>query len=511
MAEFPELWRSAQEFQQLQSSAEDLLRLWQVVGVSIEAQDADAKAILAAALETCEGCCSRWNLRRAELEKECQELDIALRKSLQELAEGSFAEELRRANDLALQPRATELKGLVQAASGAWEEQEQLRRDLAEACAAMGLDSSLINVEQLTPEQLQKEVQRRKEQVQQQLEEMAMALGLDPEDFQLEDLASMAAKLKDFQTELSSLKDTAIQNACRARDIWVELRLAPQLLRDQHAAELSEAHDAPAVTAAVGAAVRRSLDAWEAQREEAVKEAESVHQLIRGHAAPPEAEAFLAEHSGLHQEDLERCRSKVQDLRRACRDAEKPIRQHLRQLYHQTGCALENLEACYQEVEQSGTSRQRKKILEKETRRIEDYKESVSAILGQREELKALVLAGESFERQAQAGPGRWVGSSKHFLEEEKFRKRFLKQYPLLRDKIIESIEEWEGSNEKIFTHKGIGLGDRLRELRDHPVALASAKGDLSIMGRLASPGHSTRVPGTKQEPTAGEDPHEPQ
>ena len=46
----------------------------------------------------------------------------------------------------------------------------------------------------------------------------------------------------------------------------MELRLAPQLLRDQHAAELSEAHDAPAVTAAVGAAVRRSLDAWEAQR-----------------------------------------------------------------------------------------------------------------------------------------------------------------------------------------------------------------------------------------------------
>ena len=69
-------------------------------------------------------------------------------------------------------------------------------------------------------------------------------------------------------------------------------------------------------------------------------------------------------------------------------------------------------------------------------------------ILGQREELRALVVAGECFERQAQAGTGhpassewliipfrheekkktclsvpcsgRWVGNSKHFLEEER-------------------------------------------------------------------------------------------
>ncbi|CAE7659174.1 ANKRD17 [Symbiodinium sp. CCMP2592] len=51
---------------------------------------------------------------------------------------------------------------------------------------------------------------------------------------------------------------------------------------------------------------------------------------------------------------------------------------------------------------------------------MQDYAESIDVILGQREELRALVVAGECFERQAQAGTGRWVGNSKHFLEEER-------------------------------------------------------------------------------------------
>ncbi|CAE7473840.1 ANKRD17 [Symbiodinium natans] len=116
---------------------------------------------------------------------------------------------------------------------------------------------------------------------------------------------------------------------------------------------------------------------------------------------------------------------------------------------------------------------------------MQDYAESVSVILGQREELRALVVAGECFERQAQAGAGRWIGNSKHFLEEEKFRRRFVRQYPELRDKMIESIEAWETAEEKTFLHNGIALGARLREARDHGVALASAQGDLSIMSVL--------------------------
>ena len=70
------------------------------------------------------------------------------------------------------------------------------------------------------------------------------------------------------------------------------------------------------------------------------------------------------------------------------------------------------------------------------------------------------------------------MGSSKHFLEEEKFRKRasapmgnqldlarfltagFIRQYPDLRDKLILSIEQWEGTHQKPFKHQGIALGE---------------------------------------------------
>eukprot|EP00438_Fugacium_kawagutii_P012969 Skav229739 [mRNA] locus=scaffold1287:249347:254690:+ [translate_table: standard] len=141
--------------------------------------------------------------------------------------------------------------------------------------------------------------------------------------------------------------------------------------------------------------------------ETARKDSEKLHEQIRGHAVDvAEAEAFLTMHAGLHHDDLELCRSKLQDLKEACRAAEKPLRQHLRQLYNKTGCDLQDLEQCLVEVEDAATARLRRRRLEQQLRVLEDYAESVSVILGQREELKALVVAGASFERAAQAGEG---------------------------------------------------------------------------------------------------------
>lgn len=482
----PVAWTCRDEFQELQGNADDLLHLWEVVGVPVADQILDTQAVLKAALHAAQKCLASLDLRRAELERQCEDLETEIQEHLQSLAAGRFAKELSQAKVLPLDPQAAALQQLLEQVLKAIQEQDQLRTDLAKACAAMGLDpSQLADFENLSPEELQKEAEKRKQQVQQQLEELAMAMGVDVADLPQDgDLGAMAAKLKELQKDMSDLKDRTLENARRCKEIWDELRLGPTLPHDAAAEHLSLARSA-VVNAAMAAQVRRSLEAWEAQRESSRKEAELLHEQIRGHAVDADAEAFLTEHAGLHQEHLESCRVKLQDLKEACRAAEKPLRQHLRQLYHKTGCDTKDLEQLFRAVEDETTARARRMQLENELRRMEDYAESISVILGQREELKALVLAGESFERAAQAGEGRWVGSSKHFLEEEKFRKRFLRQYPQLRDQLIESIEHWEESNSRTFSHKGIPLGDRLRSLREHEAVLASAKGDLSIMGIL--------------------------
>lgn len=485
----PDAWTSRNEFQELQAHAEDLLRLWQVVGVSVADQVHDTQAVLTAALAAAQGCVSSLDLRRAELETQCEDLESEIFDLLQSLEAGRFAEELSQAKLLPLEPKSGTLQELLQQVLQALEDQQQLRIHLAEACNAMGLDPQMVEeLQDLSPEELQKEVQQRKQQVEQQLEELASAMGLDPSELPVGDgdLGAMAAKLKELQSDLSTLKDVTLENARRCQEIWDELHLGPELPRDASVEHLiMTSATSVVVNAAMATQVRRSLDAWEAQRTTASTEAAMLHEQIRGLADGKGVEDFLAEHSGIHQEHLEKCRSQVQGLKEACRAAEKPLRQHVRQLYHKTGCDTKHLDQCFKEVEEEGTARNRRKRLEREVRHMEDYAESISVILGQREELKALVIAGESFERAAQAGEGRWVGSSKHFLEEEKFRKRFLRQYPQLRDKLLESIEQWETDKSKTFTHKNIALGDQLRELKEHAVVLASARGDLSIMGLL--------------------------
>lgn len=406
----PVAWTCRDEFQELQGNADDLLHLWEVVGVPVADQILDTQAVLTAALHAAQKCLASLDLRRAELERQCEDLETEIQEHLQSLAAGRFAKELSQAKVLPLDPQAAALQQLLEQVLKAIQEQDQLRTDLAKACAAMGLDpSQLADFENLSPEELQKEAEKRKQQVQQQLEELAMAMGVDVADLPQDgDLGAMAAKLKELQKDMSDLKDRTLENARRCKEIWDELRLGPTLPRDAAAEHLSLARSA-VVNAAMAAQVQRSLEAWEAQRESSRKEAELLHEQIRGHAVDADAEAFLTEHAGLHQEDLESCRVKLQDLKEACRAAEKPLRQHLRQLYHKTGCDTKDLEQLFRAVEDETTARARRMQLENELRRMEDYAESISVILGQREELKALVLAGESFERAAQAGEGREV------------------------------------------------------------------------------------------------------
>lgn len=65
----PVAWTCRDEFQQFQGNADDLLHLWEVVGVPVADQILDTQAVLTAALHAAQKCLASLDLRRAELER----------------------------------------------------------------------------------------------------------------------------------------------------------------------------------------------------------------------------------------------------------------------------------------------------------------------------------------------------------------------------------------------------------------------------------------------------------
>jgi len=463
----PSAWLLAEGFKNLQALAFELASLWEETGASDDEQVTDVEAISAAASASAAACLHEWQNRRSVLVSQCQEL-LAKAKS-----EGATEEKLLAVVRLPLKQRVAALGKLVE---------ECRKAGIAAALAALGLDPK--DLEGLSPEELLAEQKRLEALLRERYAAALRALGLNPDDFPLTgDLASMAAQLKELEAKLQAQKENALANALRARAIWEELQEKPCEPRDNHAVALAQG--VGQIDAATAAAVAASREAWEARRAELAAEVNWLHDAIRGHGTHDVVEPFLSAHGSLTAKDRSACRAKLQLLRDECRQAEAPIRQQLRQLYKATGADLEELEPVYEEVEKAKSKAERLARLSRETKRMERYAESVKTILGQREELKALVVAGECFERAAQAGEGRWVGNSMHFLEEEKFRKRFVRQYPELRDKLIDSIEAWEAAEGREFMHDKERLGDRLREMRDQVGVIASAQGDLSVVGIL--------------------------
>lgn len=131
----PVAWTCRDEFQELQGNADDLLHLWEVVGVPVADQILDTQAVLKAALHAAQKCLASLDLRRAELERQCEDLETEIQEHLQSLAAGRFAKELSQAKVLPLDPQAAALQQLLEQVLKAIQEQDQLRTDLAKAYA----------------------------------------------------------------------------------------------------------------------------------------------------------------------------------------------------------------------------------------------------------------------------------------------------------------------------------------------------------------------------------------
>jgi len=161
------------------------------------------------------------------------------------------------------------------------------------------------------------------------------------------------------------------------------------------------------------------------------------------------------------------------------------VRAQLYRLYDITGAEMRPLERLFNAVEESMTVRARREKLAEEVERMERYYESVRPIIDKLEELKSLVLEGARFEEMAQSVENRFKGNSTHFLAEEKFRKKFLTRYPLLRDGLLQDIEGWSAENGQVFVYRGRQLRESLAEMRKMEVDFESTPGDLTVVGRL--------------------------
>jgi len=339
--------------------------------------------------------------------------------------------------------------------------------------------------------ELEQLIQQRLEKLEIRRQAACLVLGEDMTPQSCEDLCERAQGMQRLVDELDAqvdeLRRTAWDSGARAREIWEELGQSPNSPEDDAVVALlkSTTGSADLMPGAL-AAVRASRLSWERRREEVAVERDKLHVALGGFGESDEVNEFLRLHGGLKTEDLEACRTKLQELQAAARAAEEPLRERLRHLYDVSGVGHAALEAFLAQMELEATSlAERRRMLLEENGRMDRYYESVRGILGQLDELKALVVQGARFEGVTQSGQNRFSGNSLHFLEEEKFRKMFARRYPSLRDALITAISEWESSSTKVFVYHGQEVRQQLTAMRGMESELVRAPGDLSVVGKL--------------------------
>jgi hypothetical protein len=291
---------------------------------------------------------------------------------------------------------------------------------------------------------------------------------------------------------LKAMQAGAIQAASRARSLWEELGEWPQRPRDNSAVRLSAEPkpdvppvDESLINSSVASDVAASLSAWEARNEFAVSELSRLHKALRAFGIFEVVDPFIKEHATVHKTDREACQQKLDELLAEVKASEVPALCRLFKLYEESGLGSEAFNKFVSSLDNAECKEFRAQMIEKEIKRAEVYLESIGAIVGPLKELKALVQAAVAFEANVQAGKARFSGNALHFLEEEKFRRRFGRQFPELRDGLIEAIGDWEARKREKFVYHGLELREGLVGLQALPVALVRLPGDLTSMDQV--------------------------
>eukprot|EP00929_Paragymnodinium_shiwhaense_P108435 TRINITY_DN74756_c0_g1_i1.p1 TRINITY_DN74756_c0_g1~~TRINITY_DN74756_c0_g1_i1.p1 ORF type:complete len:739 (-),score=151.49 TRINITY_DN74756_c0_g1_i1:208-2424(-) len=485
------VWPSHQQvLQRLCGLVAEIASLWHRTNSTEEEKLADADAI-----------CVVAEARVAALRRKCAELELlcdALRDECWkgvETLRGEFSQDVADAANLPLNKRKAGLEAVLERIRQRLARMRAVKDELSACLAALGLDAEALAALGLsgigTVAELEETLAKMKEFL---LERRAIALKTlerTAKEIPCSDvvayLTALRQQVHELQAEVADLRERALKAARRGRVIREELGGAPELPADGYAVLLAEERGAnETVTASMAASVFASLESWEAKRSAAKAEAEKLHRQLAGFLPGSAHVAFLKNYGGLHKDHRGKCREKLEELKAALRAEEAPARDRLRHLYIASGLELVDLDVFFEELEDQDTRDDRRSCLGQEIKRMEAYLESISPILSKMEELKALVTAAASFEAAIRAGYSRFSGNAVHFLEEEKFRRRFVIQLPTLRDRLIDVIDEWQGTENKQFRYRGEDFQARLVQMKDMGADLIRVPGDLSVVEVLS-------------------------
>jgi hypothetical protein len=487
--------------QQVYKLVEELSALWEETGAGWDQRLADTESFASVATKEMQKHVVAWKQRHASLgtnydalKKTLSETLVLLSGDIDQTVWDQLKLELdKTAEGQTLDARFKALQEVQIKISQRVTRMKEMREAVEKSFRLLGLDPAAIptgGAAALEDEmiKLRALLLERRSKALQLLDEEADEIK---EQDEVKYLQLLNAEVERLEARVESLQTSAVKAACRARSLLEELGESPLKPRDVHVLRLSSAakpltqEAKSAISRIIAAAVDTSLIAWEAHHESAKTEMERLHKGLHAFGTVDVVKAFLQENGTIHSAHRLACRLKLDEILKEVRESEVPALQHLRQLYDDAGWEAKFFKEFAASLDTAESRQDRSRMIAKETRRVECYIESVKQLLGPIRELKALVAAAVAFEANVQAGQTRFSGNSLHFLEEEKFRRRFGHRFPELRDGLIEAITAWEAKEGKKFTYHGLQLCEGLQGIRGLSVALVRTPGDLSIMGEV--------------------------
>jgi len=447
-----------------------LSQLWAEVGVSEEDRRKEAESVESHALPVLEGFIASWEERKAILAPECEALEQEAKALITLLEDPEASLRLARCHAGGMLAMHAGLREIITSLEDTVASRKEKLTSLH--------DNHISLFEQLEREPLP---------------EMPKLEGAG--DLSTRCVAVLEKEVSLVEGELQSRKDSYGSLMQEIREAWDTIGY----LRDTEN-ELEEAIATHSIeTLGFGDTAHEALtDKFEscaALKHAREEEVARLHARLRGSwfavsklSAEKEEEsttiaafeAFLQEHGGLRTTATMACEAELTRLRSVLVEREKPVRLLLETMYNDTYSARSRLHDVFMEIEEEECPVQRMEKLQVELSRLEERKEGMKTLVKLVQERSEKLAKAKEFEDNKN-NKNRFAknASSLKFLEEEKFRKSFVKRYPKLLVLLSREIEAWETANNDTLLIDG----ERYKELIDSEDT-SRLSGDLSNAGK---------------------------
>jgi len=498
------LWPACETLQHLYRLAWELAALWEEARVSEEQRHKQTEIVAAAASGQLQHHIKACGHYLEDLSSRCEAVKKAAHSKLSELV-GELSREqvnaldaqLQEAAALPLHERLVALQAVQNQIDNELQHVAYLNRAVADARRVLGLNEEISasmdlaagRKDALLRDEVPRLIRMLRERRAQALHILGRASLIDdePKESQAQ-LRALVNEVEHLEAVVLAMRKEALAAAARARVIWEELGEPPKFPRDHEAVRLSVTRldgIEDCIVQSMADAVQLSLSAWQSSYTAAEAEQARLHKALRAFGSVEVVEEIIATLGSLHCDDLAACRRQLDNIMVSVLADERLPRENLMRLYQETSLGTAAFRSFEASLDSAESREARRQMLVQKTEELERYLLSLQPILSPLRELKALVVAAVAFESNIQAGPHRFAGNAVHFLEEERFRRRFGQRYPELIDRLVEAITCWEHDENRRFMHHGLELREGLVSIQGQELTLVRVKGDLSCMNHV--------------------------